>query len=107
MPPCGNSWPKLVEKQVVNNEVIANSLVLILVGLFRTAILGGMLTLFIPAVPMSAPEALCGNPILLWALITYMFYIYNQFAGYTDIVRGVSGLFGIPLTRNFNGRVSR
>jgi D-alanyl-lipoteichoic acid acyltransferase DltB (MBOAT superfamily) len=32
-----------------------------------------------------------------------MFYLYNQFAGYTDIVRGVSGLFGIQLTRNFNG----
>jgi D-alanyl-lipoteichoic acid acyltransferase DltB (MBOAT superfamily) len=30
-----------------------------------------------------------------------MFYLYNQFAGYTDIVRGVSGLFGIQLTRNF------
>ena len=94
--------PKLAEKQVVDNEVIGNSLTLILVGLFRTAILGGMLTLFMPAVPMSAPEAY-GNPVLLWALITYMFYLYNQFAGYTDIVRGVSGLFGIQLTRNFNG----
>jgi D-alanyl-lipoteichoic acid acyltransferase DltB (MBOAT superfamily) len=85
----------------VDNEAIANSLTLILVGLFRTAILGGMLTLFLPAVPMSNPAAY-GNPILLWALVTYMFYLYNQFAGYTDIVRGVSGLFGIQLSRNFN-----
>lgn len=94
--------PKLAENQVVNNEIIGNNLTLILVGLFRTAILGGVLTLFMPAVPMSAPQAY-GNPVLLWALITYMFYLYNQFAGYTDIVRGVSGLFGIQLTRNFNG----
>ncbi len=93
--------PQLAEKQIVDNEVIANSLTLILVGLFRTAILGGMLTLFLPAVPMSNPAAY-GNPVLLWALVTYMFYLYNQFAGYTDIVRGVSGLFGIQLSRNFN-----
>lgn len=93
--------PQLAEKRMVDNEAIANSLTLILVGLFRTAILGGMLTLFLPAVPMSNPSAY-GNPILLWALVTYMFYLYNQFAGYTDIVRGVSGLFGIQLSRNFN-----
>jgi len=86
---------------VVDNEVIASSLTLILMGLFRTAILGGLLILFMPSVPMSAPENY-RNPILLWALITYMFYLYNQFAGYTDIVRGVSALFGIPLSRNFN-----
>lgn len=93
--------PKLAERQVVDNEAISSSLTLILVGLFRTAILGGMLALFLPAVPMNKP-ADYGNPILLWALITYMFYLYNQFAGYTDIVRGVSALFGIPLSRNFN-----
>jgi D-alanyl-lipoteichoic acid acyltransferase DltB (MBOAT superfamily) len=31
----------------------------------------------------------------------FMFYLYNRFAGYTNIVRGVSGLFGIELSRNF------
>ncbi|HSQ39835.1 MAG TPA: MBOAT family O-acyltransferase, partial [Anaerolineales bacterium] len=93
--------PQLADKRIVDNEAIANSLTLILVGLFRTAILGGMLTLFLPAVPMNDPAAY-GNPVLLWALVTYMFYLYNQFAGYTDIVRGVSGLFGIQLSRNFN-----
>jgi alginate O-acetyltransferase complex protein AlgI len=93
--------PQLAEQRVVDNEVIGNSLTLILVGLFRIAILGGLLTLFMPSVPMSNPASY-GNPVLLWALITYMFYLYNQFAGYTDIVRGVSGLFGIQLTRNFN-----
>lgn len=93
--------PQLAEQRTVDNETIASSLTLILVGLFRTAILGGILTLLRPAVPMSAPAAY-GTLVLLWALVTYMFYLYNQFAGYTDIVRGVSGLFGIQLTRNFN-----
>lgn len=93
--------PQLAEQRTVDNEAIASSLTLILTGLFRTAILGGILTLLRPAVPMSNPAAY-GTLVLLWALVTYMFYLYNQFAGYTDIVRGVSGLFGIQLTRNFN-----
>jgi alginate O-acetyltransferase complex protein AlgI len=93
--------PQLAEKRIVDNEAIVHNLTLIMVGLFRTAILGGMLTLYLPAVPLADPAAY-GNPVLLWALVTYMFYIYNQFAGYTDIVRGVSGLFGIQLSRNFN-----
>jgi alginate O-acetyltransferase complex protein AlgI len=93
--------PQLAEKRIVDNNAIVHSLTLILVGLFRAAILGGMLTLYRPAVPLGDPAS-NGNPVLLWALVTYAFYLYNQFAGYTDIVRGVSGLFGIQLTRNFN-----
>jgi alginate O-acetyltransferase complex protein AlgI len=31
----------------------------------------------------------------------YAFALYNDFAGYTNIVRGVSGLFGIELSANF------
>ena len=93
--------PQLAEKRTVDNESLAKSLTLILVGLFRTAILGNMLKLYLSAAPMSNPAAY-GNPTLLWALVTFMFYLYNQFAGYTDIARGVSGLFGIELSRNFN-----
>ena len=35
-------------------------------------------------------------------LIVYGFALYNDFAGYTGVVRGVSGLFGIELSPNFN-----
>jgi len=42
-----------------------------------------------------------GAPRLLFALVAYTFALYNDFAGYTDIVRGVSGLFGIRLAPNF------
>lgn len=93
--------PQLAEKRTVDNETIVRNLTIILIGLFRIAIISGMLTLYLPAVPMKDPAAY-GNPVLLWALVTYMFYLYNQFAGYTDIARGISGLFGIELTRNFN-----
>lgn len=92
--------PILAEKRKVDNAQIASSLTLILVGLLRAAILSGIFSLLQPGKPLEAPgksDALS----LVWAMVTLMFYIYNSFAGYSDIVRGVSGLFGIPLTRNF------
>lgn len=93
--------PMLAEKRIVDNEAIASSLTLILIGLFRASLIAGVLALYRPAIPLGDPLG-NGNPVLLWALVTYAFYLYNQFAGYTDLVRGVSGLFGIPLSRNFN-----
>jgi alginate O-acetyltransferase complex protein AlgI len=39
---------------------------------------------------------------LLGWLIVYAFVIYNDFAGYTSVVRGMSGLFGIELSNNFD-----
>jgi len=38
--------------------------------------------------------------LIAWLLI-YAFALYNDFAGYTSIVRGVSGFFGIELSLNF------
>ena len=93
--------PQLAETRTVDTEAVARNLTLILIGLFRMAILGGALTLLMPAVALDNPSAY-GTLVLLWVLLTSMFYLYNQFAGYSDIVRGVSGLFGIELTRNFN-----
>lgn len=92
--------PLLAEKRTVDNAALARNLTLILVGLFRTSVIAGALALLLPSVALDNPQA-HGNPVLLWAIFTYMFYLYNQFAGYSDIARGVSGLFGIPLTRNF------
>lgn len=92
--------PILSERRVVDNAVIAQSLTLILVGLLRAAILAGIFSLLVPGLPLESP-AQSDALSLLWAMTTLMFYLYNSFAGYTDIVRGVSGLFGIPLTRNF------
>ncbi len=41
-------------------------------------------------------------PQLAAYLVAFVFSVYNDFAGYTSLVRGVSGLFGIELSSNFN-----
>jgi D-alanyl-lipoteichoic acid acyltransferase DltB (MBOAT superfamily) len=50
---------------------------------------------------LNNPGSLPNVELFAW-LVVYSFGLYNDFAGYTSIVRGVSGLFGIELSQNFN-----
>ena len=88
------------EKKIVDNQAVARSLMLITVGLLQATVLAGMLAILTPGGIFDKPQAY-SSPALLLGLLGYLFYLYNQFAGYTNIVRGVSGLFGIELSRNF------
>jgi len=73
---------------------------LIVVGLVRKLILADTLLSIIPTDIFLHPELYVGQDLALY-LLAYAFVIYNDFAGYTSIVRGVSGFFGIELTNNF------
>jgi D-alanyl-lipoteichoic acid acyltransferase DltB (MBOAT superfamily) len=94
--------PILARPRRVDNQALSRSLILILVGLARKLLIGDLLFAHIPW------EAFIGEPnvfskmeLIAW-LVVYAFALYNDFAGYTSIVRGVSGLFGIELSPNFN-----
>lgn len=92
--------PQLERKRVLDKETITEGGVIFVTGLVRKIVLADMLFLFIPEDVFINP----GNfqaPLLAFWLLAYAFAIYNDFAGYTDIVRGISRLLGIRLTRNF------
>lgn len=91
--------PALKQPRVVDNELAARSLALIVAGLWRKLVVADTLAAMIPANAFS-PGASPGWNGILW-LAAYYFFLYNDFAGYTSIVRGVSGLFGIELSANF------
>jgi D-alanyl-lipoteichoic acid acyltransferase DltB (MBOAT superfamily) len=91
--------PMLTEKRLVDNQVFARSFMLVMTGLVRSVILGGLLSFLAPSV-FADPEKFTKTELLV-GMIVWAFFLYNQFAGYTDIVRGVSGFFGIELSRNF------
>jgi D-alanyl-lipoteichoic acid acyltransferase DltB (MBOAT superfamily) len=75
---------------------------LIVVGLARKLILADALAGIIPDEPFNGhPEVYVGQHLAVY-LLGYAFMIYNDFAGYTSLVRGLSGLFGIDLTNNFS-----
>jgi len=92
--------PKLAQPRVVDNRVFAQSVVLIFVGLVRKLIIADTLTAsFLPDV-FETPAKYTPPELVLW-LVIYAFALYNDFVGYTDIVRGISGFFGIELSPNF------
>jgi len=64
-------------------------------------VIADLLFLILPLDVFSQPQKYSSPELVVW-LLTYTFAIYNDFAGYTSIVRGISGLFGIPLSVNFN-----
>ncbi|MBN1119728.1 MAG: MBOAT family protein [Anaerolineae bacterium] len=93
--------PELADTQPLNNQRLGENLSLILFGLVRKLLFADMLFLLIPDQLFTTPADFTG-PELIFGLIAYSFALYNDFAGYTGIVRGVSGLFGIPLSKNFS-----
>lgn len=93
--------PKLAEKATLTTDALAKNGLLIIVGLIRKLVIADSLSATIPALIFENPSSLSPIDLIGW-LIVYAFVIYNDFAGYTGIARGVSGLFGIELSINFN-----
>ncbi len=94
--------PLLAKPRVVNNETLGRSGALIAIGLVRKIVFANVLARTIPEAIFTNPLAAnIGGPTLFSWLIFYGVYLYNDFAGYTSIVRGVSLLFGIELSPNF------
>ncbi len=92
--------PQLTEKKSIDNTLLARSLVLIFTGLFRMLVLSGLFIILLPPTVFNEPLEYTSAELLV-SIILFSFYLYNQFAGYTNIVRGISALFGIELSPNF------
>ncbi len=92
--------PKLSERRVVDNEMLARSLMLIVIGAVRKLFIADTLSALIFWDAFETPAKYTAPELFGW-LLMYGLYLYNDFAGYTSIVRGVSGLFGIELSPNF------
>lgn len=92
--------PKLAQPRAVDDVVIARSIGLVFTGLTRKLLIADSLNAFFLQDVFEIPAKYTPPELFLWMTI-YAFAIYNDFAGYTDIVRGVSGFFGIELSPNF------
>jgi len=93
-------FAQLARNRVVDNEALARAVTLIALGAFRKLVLADTLRALMPPELFAAPLKYSGASLLVW-LLADVFVVYNDFAGYTDMVRGVSALFGIDLSRNF------
>src|SRR4029079_7483265 len=86
--------------QIVDDVRLARAGTLIAVGLTRKLVLADPLAALLPFGAFTDPVAHGAVP-LATLLVGCAFVLYNDFAGYTSIARGVSCLFGIELSPNF------
>jgi len=91
---------RLAEPRLVDNDVVARSFTLLVIGAFRKLVIADTLAGVIPPLMFESPSAY-GSWELVMGLLIYGFMLYNNFAGYTDMMRGLSGFFGLPLSSNF------
>ena len=98
---AGRFIKQINQPQIVDTKTLETSLALIVMGTVRKMVLADPLTSMLPSDVFTDPEKFAPHLLAAW-LLAYGFAIYNDFAGYTNIIRGVSGLFGISLTQNFN-----
>lgn len=92
---------QLAHPRVVDNELLARSFFLIVLGLVRKIVIADTLLAAMPARIFTSPADFSGLELASW-LLAFAFGVYNNFCGYTDIVRGISGFFGISLSQNFS-----
>ena len=92
--------PQVRDPRVIGRGSIEQGLYLILLGLLRKIAIADRLSLLRPADIFSAPENYSSVEQYIWLLV-FAFALYNDFAGYTSIVRGLSSLLGVELSPNF------
>lgn len=92
--------PKLARARAADSSMISRSLSLIFLGMVRKLLIADTLSALILPDVFEIPAKYNPPELAAW-LIIYAFALYNDFAGYTEMARGVSGLFGIELSVNF------
>lgn len=82
-----------------DGERIISGVQLMLWGFFKKMVIADRLNIFVSAVFDGSERS---GSIFLIGMIFDAFQIYTDFSGYTDVVRGVSQIFGVELEKNFN-----
>lgn len=86
--------PQLRTPRSWSLDIFESSVARIVIGLFKKAVLADWIGYFAQDI-----AALPGGDIL--GLLAFAFQIFFDFAGYSDIAIGASGLFGLTIMENF------
>jgi alginate O-acetyltransferase complex protein AlgI len=91
--------PQIESKRLFDNQLAADGMRQILWGLFKKVVIADRCaTIVIPI--FNNYQDYSGSTLFL-GLFLYLFQIYCDFSGYSDIAIGVSKLLGIRLMKNF------
>jgi D-alanyl-lipoteichoic acid acyltransferase DltB (MBOAT superfamily) len=84
----------------LSNQVVIESLRLILYGLFKKLVVAAVCGIYVEEVFNDATSK--SSTDLIVGASVYSILIYSDFSGYSDIALGFAGLFGIRIPKNFN-----
>ena len=91
--------PQYAGRLVLTAENMEHGLWLIIWGLFQKVVLADNLS---PLVELAYDHATPSLPVLLLGTTAFALQIYCDFAGYSDMARGLAKLLGFELMINFN-----
>ncbi|MGE4157850.1 MAG: MBOAT family protein [Planctomycetota bacterium] len=90
--------PQLQARRQPTVEQFSDGARLMLWGYFKKIVVADNLA---PYVGSAFENPAAGGGHLIMASLAFSFQLYGDFSGYSDIARGISRMFGIELTRNF------
>jgi len=91
--------PQLTQERRIKLEQIRDGIALIVIGYVRKVVIADLLAPFVGEA-FSRMDSM-GSGDLIIRMYLFAIQVYGDFAGYSDIARGVSKLFGIELNLNF------
>lgn len=97
-----NIFPQLEELKTRNlweYERIKNGALLLFWGMFQKIVIADRLALYVDTVYTNYEEY--GLLVIFAAIVLYSFQIYCDFAGYSNMARGVAQVIGINIMENF------
>jgi len=95
----GRLLPQLTKSRQVTREKVCSGCVLVLIGLVRKMAIADVVAGRVDTV--FGDPGRFGSLAMASATVLFALQIYCDFAGYSDIARGVSRILGIELIRNF------
>jgi alginate O-acetyltransferase complex protein AlgI len=96
----GDLLPQLQSIHDVDADGIWSGIRLIVTGLFKKVVIADQLALLSDSA--FGPNGGHAGIASMIGIYAFTLQIYFDFAGYTDIARGIAGLFGIRLSENFD-----
>ena len=91
---------QIANKRVFNNNTFTDSINLILLGFFKKIIIADSIATFVDNIFNKSGQY--NSAYVFFGVILYSFQIYADFSGYSDLAKGIAGLFGINIVANFN-----
>ncbi len=92
--------PQLQQKRTFRTAKISDHLIVFIQGLIRKMVIADLLFLILPQQVFQSPLRYSAVELAVW-LLAFTFALYNDFAGYSMMARGIAGCLGLSLTNNF------